>query len=84
VVFDKLVEALVFGAGYERIADAVCPGHDDAPKPGSRSRRPSVRWYPDRGGAVLHGRRARTPAPTRAEGRAESWSRDAPAPRRCR
>ncbi len=24
VVFDKLVEALVFGAGYERIADAAC------------------------------------------------------------
>src|SRR4051794_37859353 len=24
VVFDKLVEALVFGAGYERIADADC------------------------------------------------------------
>ena len=24
VVFDKLVEALVFGAGYERIADACC------------------------------------------------------------
>jgi hypothetical protein len=24
VVFDKLVEALVFGAGYERIADATC------------------------------------------------------------
>ncbi len=24
VVFDKLVEALVFGAGYERIADASC------------------------------------------------------------
>ncbi len=24
VVFDKLVEALVFGVGYERIADAVC------------------------------------------------------------
>jgi hypothetical protein len=34
VVFDRLVEALVVGAGYERIADAVCPGHDDAPKPG--------------------------------------------------
>ncbi len=24
VIFDKLVEALVFGAGYERIADATC------------------------------------------------------------
>ncbi len=24
VVFDKLVEALVFGVGYERIADAAC------------------------------------------------------------
>ncbi len=24
VVFDRLVEALVFGAGYERIADAAC------------------------------------------------------------
>jgi transposase len=24
VVFDKLIEALVFGAGYERIADAAC------------------------------------------------------------
>jgi transposase len=24
VVFDKLIEALVFGAGYERIADATC------------------------------------------------------------
>jgi transposase len=24
IVFDKLVEALVFGAGYERIADAAC------------------------------------------------------------
>jgi hypothetical protein len=23
-VFDKLVQALVFGAGYERIADADC------------------------------------------------------------
>jgi hypothetical protein len=34
VVFDRLVEALVFGAGCEPIADAVCPGHDDAPKPG--------------------------------------------------
>ncbi len=25
VVFDKLIEAPVFGAGYERIADAACP-----------------------------------------------------------
>ncbi len=25
VVFDKLVEALVFGTGYERIADAAWP-----------------------------------------------------------
>ncbi len=24
MVFDKLIEALVFGAGYERIADAAC------------------------------------------------------------
>lgn len=38
VVFDKLVEALVFGAGYERIAGAACSAttlrHHPAPPPG--------------------------------------------------
>jgi transposase len=33
VIFDKLIQVLVFGCGYRRIADAML-GHHPAPPPG--------------------------------------------------
>ena len=30
VIFDKLIQVLVFGCGYRRIADHTCPGHHAA------------------------------------------------------
>ena len=33
IVFDKLIQVLVFGCGYRRIADHHLLGHDPAPPP---------------------------------------------------
>jgi hypothetical protein len=33
IVFDKLVQVLVFGCGYERIADQTCSGANATPPP---------------------------------------------------